>query len=228
MNLTGAAVIVPTSLQPLLIERIKDVPINLLASFLSYRANKRVAEKIVEMRSDIWNRFKWFSRPLKEDSDVELLAKLHSFRLLPEDHRVSFVNDVRAAAIDEADSSFLDNAEIKSVLLDEEVSDILEEVRLNFSDKISAHIDRVKKEWDGYGDPSDHFENLRESLKSFCMALGDSIDNAKISMSIKELVDSAVDEMIESHQMDSEHEMPSPQTPTKSDSLEEIFRDVND
>ena len=107
-SVSGAPVIVPDSLHPLLAERMVGLPDHYLASFMSYRSNHNFSKLMLQRRPDILQRLQHFYPPIKDDLDASLVATLHEQGLLlPEEFRLNFVRDLRSAAVDDADASFL-------------------------------------------------------------------------------------------------------------------------
>lgn len=115
VHLSGATVVVPTSMLELLADRIGNLPSHVLASFISYRSNPSFTKTLMVLRPDIWKRLDTFYLPLKDDIDVDLVAALYSQGLLPEKRRLAFVSRVRVAAIEDADDSFLVSEKIEAM-----------------------------------------------------------------------------------------------------------------
>lgn len=227
ITVRGAPVVVPNSLHKLLADRIGNLSSYSLASFISYRANRSFAKRLIKLRPDLWDRFGYFGRPLKDDLDADFLAALHRFGLLNEERRQEFVAHVRAAAIEEADSSFLENEGIASVLTDEEREDILDQVANEVLSRVDDHVERLRKSWGNDYDPGDYFYQFRISLRLFADALSDRINVENFNQAAETRISSAVRRMSASYEPNTETVAPTQQSAAKADSLDELFRDVD-
>ena len=154
ISLEGALVVVPNSLHDLLFDKLAKIPSYLLGKFISYRANKAFTSRLLKLRPDIWEQLDVLSRPLKDDGDVDLLITLYEQQLLPGKRRIAFVEEVRAAAIEDADDSFLQNEGIRKVLTDAERESILDDVEEGVIGHMRQHIGRVRNDWRGGLRPS--------------------------------------------------------------------------
>ena len=225
----GAAVIVPNSLQDLLVDRIASLSTSSLVAFISYRSNKSLTEKLMKSRPDLWRRLNLFSRPLDEDPDVDLLTTLHKQTLLPEHRRLKFVEEVKAAATEDADVSFIESEDIASVLTEEERTEILVDAEKDVLGKLESHVERVKKNWDSEYEPDDHFDRLRKAVVLIARELDERVDLEQITRSINLSVERALDDMRERYDppasSTSAATQPSAAKPT---SIDDLFRDVYD
>ncbi len=229
-NVQGAQVVVPTSLYDLLKDRIGSLSNGALASFLSYRSSRRFSELMLKHRPDIFDRFApgSFIRPLKDDMDAVLLARLHDQGLLPKKIRKKFVEEVREAALDEVDSSMVDDQLIGSILTPKERSEILNEVSDKILGRIDAHFSRVRQSWDDTDQPDHHFDSLCDSLKSFAKALSSSVDTATISASVDRAAATNIEEMQFEYQPIELPSAPTQESKTEESPLDDLFRDVDD
>jgi hypothetical protein len=228
IRLRGASVVVPDSLHELLADRIANLPSHNLAHFITYRSNYSFTVRLLELRPDIWKRLDVLNRPLKEDMDVDLLGTLHRHGLLSEDRRKSFVEVVRAAAVEEADDSFLDDSGIANVLTLDERDSILSEVEKEVLGNLDNYVGRLRRLWDHDYDPDDYFDSLRASIRRFADALEDRIDIEFIMQSAELYISSAVRLMQNDYVPDPESAAPTQQSAAKADSLDELFRDVDE
>lgn len=228
VQLSGATVVVPTSMFELLADRIGNLPSHVLASFISYRSNPTFTKALLAIRPDIWKRLNSFFSPLKDDIDVDLIAALHSQGLLPEERRVAFVDTVRMAANEHADDSFLASEKISGLLTDSERAGILDEVKTSVLGRIEKHVQRVREQWDRDYDPNDYFDELKSSVRHFANALSNSVDVDKILAVTEKEILSAVCELESDYEPPSSSPVPPQQSAAKSSSLEELFRDVDE
>lgn len=228
IEIRGASVVVPDSLHGLLAERIANLPSHTLSSFISYRSNYAFAARLIDLRPDIWKRLDSFSRPLDEDTDVDLLTTLNGLGLLSEDRRLKFVEEVRAAAVEDADDSFLDDEGIANTLTTSERDSILADVETEVLGKLSDHVDRLRETWDRDYEPNNYFDTLRESVNRFAEALGARVDLNLIKRSTESHIQSAVWLMEDNYVPDSKSATPAQQSAAMADSLDELFRDVDE
>jgi len=182
----------------------------------------------MDLRPDIWKRLDSFNRPLDEDTDVDLLTTLNRLGLLNEDRRLEFVEEVRAAAVEEADDSFLDDDGIANTLTESERDGILADVETEVLGKLSDHVERLRGIWDRDYEPNSYFETLRESVNRFAEALGTRIDLDLIKASTESCIRSAVWLMEDYYVPDPKSAAPAQQSAAKADSLDELFRDVDE
>uniref|UniRef100_UPI003100B394 nSTAND3 domain-containing NTPase n=1 Tax=Neorhizobium sp. EC2-8 TaxID=3129230 RepID=UPI003100B394 len=127
--LQGASVRIMPSHYPQLLERLKAVSVFPLRNFVSYRADATFAGLLLQQRQDLLGGFQSFATPIAQDSDTSLLVRLYDYGILPPDLRQGFVEAVKTAAVEEADTSFLDDDGVASVLTDPEKEEILDEVK---------------------------------------------------------------------------------------------------
>jgi hypothetical protein len=227
VNVAGARLVIPNSLQGILLDRIKALPSGELANFISYRGNKAFAEKLLDLRPDLTDRLEYFSCPLKEDSDVDFLVRLHELNLLSSERRAQFAAVVAEYALEQADDSFLDSAAIASVLTDGEKEAILARVEDEVFGSIDKHIGRIQKDWDRDYDPDDYFDPLRDALKIFAQALAGRADHITLLGEAQYHIRSAIDDM-EMHITPPSSDAPAQHSTIKEDSLSELFRDVDE
>lgn len=228
VHLYGAKVVVPKNMQDLLLDRIGNLPSHVLASFISYRSNANFTKTLMALRPDIWKRLDSFYPPLKDDSDVDLITALFFQGVLPEERRLAFVATVRAAASEDADDSFLASEQIAAMLTSTERAEILDEVEANVLGKIEQHVNRVSQQWDKDYDPNDYFDELRTSVHNFAEALSGRIDMAAVLISAESRIRDAVSELEDAYEPSSASPIPTLQSASKSDSLGELFRDVDE
>lgn len=227
-TLVGAPVIVPDTLHDLLADRIERLESHQIASFLSYRSNRHFSEIILRRRPDIWTRMDYFTFPMKDDMDADLVVSLYRKGLLPENSRLKFVNHVRDAAIEFADASFLDDAGINEVVNDDEKRSILDEVESEVLFKIKDHIDRLEGEWDKDSPPEDYFDEFEGFLRLFAEALAYKTDYSEIIQEAKMKISGAVDRMNEDYHPASPTSAPTGLSTPQSASLANVFRDVDE
>lgn len=227
VDLHGAPVRIPSSYFPLLVERIRSISVYLLRGFVSYRADAAFAELIIKARPDILDGVRSFATPIAQDSDTALLVRLHKFGILPQVNRDGFFEAVRKAAVEEADTSFLDDSEIAGVLTDAEEEQILDEVRLVLMADIDSQIRRVRSQWDSDYPPEDHFDELREAIAKFArMTLNAEAAEAIISTTAEQ-ISRNVDEMQDDYISAPSTTSPINDEKVMASPLVGLFRDVD-
>lgn len=226
-TLAGAPVIVPDSLHEILAKRLEMLANYSLVNFLSYRSNKKFNKLIMNLRPDILEGMSYFHRPVSEDSDAQLLAALYKQELLPEEIRKNFFEQVKKAAIEDFDASFLD-MNLRGVLTQEEIEDILKLMKSDMVEQLPSQIRKLKEEWHGEYTPSEHFDVLRENIRKVATEI--KLDNLNKFLSEVEVeIQFVVDEMEIEYSPPS---LPSSKAATQFSktgigSLSELFRDVD-
>ena len=224
----GASVVIPDTMHDLLEQRIMGLESYRLVSFLSYRSNARFSERLLARRSDILDRFSFFTTPIREDIDTQLVATLHAQGLLPENIRLEFVDHVRRGVVEEVDSSFLDDDDLQNVLTKEERDDLLTLAEAEVIRNVSRHVDRLREDWDGDLSPDDYFKQFEDALKSFARALSDKIDDKKFLMSAQADISYAISSMNEEYQPSSSTSAPTASSTPQNTPLANLFRDIDE
>jgi hypothetical protein len=219
--------VVPDSQHQLLASRIGSLGRYQLASFLSYRSNRKFSERLLEARPDILEEITWFSTPIKDDSDASLFAALYEQGLLPGEKRQMLVDAIRKAAIELADASFLDDELLGAVLSDEEKDEILREVETEVLSRISDHVERLRDEWEQDSDPEDYFDSFKRSVKLFVNAAAGRIDRTQALSKVQSEISYAVSSMNEEYQPTTSTSAPTSASTPMGTPLTNLFRDVD-
>ena len=227
ITLQGAPVRVPRKLYDLLWKRISGEPKYSVIAFLSYRSDKDFCALALERDPSLFERLKWFSSPLGDDLDASFLARLYHFGLLPEEVRVEFVEIVHRLAVEEADASFLEDYDLRSVLRKDEIQLILNDVEANVLDNLSEHVSRVAREWDQNYPPDDQFEPLKKSIDIFARELGGGNAQKTIQV-LNHTVRQKLELMFDSYAPPEIRHAPTPPAPAKESAMTLIFRDIDD
>ena len=77
-------------------------------------------------------------------------------------------------------------------------------------------------------DPSDFFQPLRASVENFAVALAGRVDVEAVKTSAKAKIRQAVLLMEDDYEKPEPVSPPTQQSPAKADSLEQLFRDVDE
>jgi hypothetical protein len=167
----GVSVIVPTDQYHIIIEKIKKYDIKAwynkssLYRFLTYRCDKDFLVKYLESFPNFISKLSVGSY-IWANSDVDLLARLHEFELVPEDYRVKAVNSFKVLAVDVPDSGFLRET-TKALMNSNELSIIIDSVKNNLLPNLEKTIDDWKDNYDSGEDPDSYFEELISALDDY-------------------------------------------------------------
>lgn len=166
INIEGAKVHVPKSRYQLVNDKIRHFIIDdyynsfRLLSFLSLRCSDdfllqwlpKFHKKLFELFTKI---------PLTDARCCAFLIRLKSLGLLSENIRLEFVSNSTDQAAHNADSSFLNENNLR-LIDDEEFNLMIERIRDELPDHLERIIDEVSDNYDDPdNDPSDHFDDLR-------------------------------------------------------------------
>lgn len=228
ISIYGAPVVVPNRLHDLLMDRIGSMSRRALGNFISYRSNRVFSERLLELRPDIWKNIDFFVHPLRDDPDTTLLTTLYEQDLLPEQRRLAFVDQVRRSVTEDADSSFLDDPGIANLLTDDEQDELLALAETEVIGRLDEHIDHVRDSWDSEYDPEDHFQYFRDAITTFSRHLSNKIDSNKVERVASAGIAAAIERMMEAYEPSSSTISEAPIGAHKLDSLEELFRDVDE
>jgi hypothetical protein len=228
IKVRGAPVVVPTSLNKLLVGRIASLSTISLVSFISYRSNSAVTKMLLKQRPDLRKRIEWVASPLRDDLDVKFVLALSRRGLLTEQERLHFVEAVRRSAVDDADDSFIEVDEIRNLLEPQEYEDILLEARDTWMNDINSHVRKMQREWDNQYSPDEYFDRFSTSVGSFAAALGNQVDEQAIAATLHKSVSRAISQMFSEYEEPPHTSSPMQQSKSKRDSLEELFRDVQE
>jgi hypothetical protein len=228
ITLIGAPVTVPQHLYPLLLERIGHQSIDRLKGFLLYRADQEFARMAVTLRQEsIFSGMRTLIYPMADDADASLLARLHSFGLLPEEIRTIFISQVREAAIEYADASFLIDDDLRAVLTEVEISEIMDAVDEYVLAEIPTHVDRIQEQWTKEYAPSDEFESFKKAIDAFAAA-SHYTDASRFVSDATRIIRSAVRSMESDWEEPKGHPVPKSATTHVETSIGGIFSDVDE
>ena len=228
ISISGAPVVIPDTLHSLLADRIGNIDIYRLESFLSYRSNRAFTELMLNRHPEILRGMKNFSSPIKDDLDASFLATLHSQGLLRDELRLNFVEALRRAAIEEADASFLDDPSLGAVLTSDERQSILEAVDAELMPHLSGIVSKIRGEWDSDYPPDNHFDYFERSIKLFSEALADRTDHSQTLAKAATEIRSAISSMNEKFEPPSSTSAPTASSTPSPAGLFNIFRDIDE
>lgn len=226
VEIGGAPVVVPKSRFELLLERIVNLNVTMLRTFVSYRASQDFAGMLLKKRPDIIE-IEHFISPIAEDSDTALFARLHKFGLLPEARRRVLVNAVRNAAIEGADSSAFGDELIESVLLNSEREEIFEVVRSDVLTNIEQQVEDYADNWDKDYPPEGHFDDLVASIERFVQLVIPVAEQKAYLTKLRHEVDWAVSRLDEEYTPEPSTSAPTARARPARAGLANLFRDVD-
>ncbi|MCU7849292.1 MAG: hypothetical protein KZQ89_15135 [Candidatus Thiodiazotropha sp. (ex Lucinoma kastoroae)] len=171
VGVEGAKVIVPLDRYDGVITRLESFDTKKwynkldLHRFLSYRCDREFLQCYIARNPEFISNLS-VSAYLCAVSDVDVLVRLHEFRLLPEPERLRIVATIRELAIDVPDSGFL-REEIRNLMTQEELVYLLERVRTTLLPYLDGHIDEWRDNYDGDDDPEIYFDDLISALQDY-------------------------------------------------------------
>ena len=132
--------------------------------------------------------------PLYYSSDIDVIVRLFSFKLLPESERLRVVTAISELAIETPDSGFL-KAEIKSLMTPNELSSLLGEIQTELIPNLDEKIYQWKDNYNHEDEPELYFDKLKDALEEYKSefenneVIAETIDNAlkKIDLIVEEL-----------------------------------------
>ena len=228
-SIQGAPLVVPASLSALLVERIQNVDILHLRTFMSYRSSTAVNALLMARRPDVLKGFSHFIAPIKDDADASLLSKLHRQGILSEEQRLNFVTSVMTSLIDEGDATFLEKPYLEEVLNAEEMDEVRRLARETVFPRLKYYVDQLQSSWDPEYPPEEHFSRLEDSVMRLCDTLTvDGVCDQTPMGTLARLVKTAVDRMEDEYQPSASTSGSSEAPKVNSALSDSIFRDVDD
>lgn len=187
------AVVIPSALNSLLIERIAEVPdeaaINrLLFSFLGDRASPEVFSTIVKQYPSMLHRKTMTSWRLSYDPRIRAIARAHQMGLLDDQLRYETSTYLQNALFDQIDVSFLDDDLLLALIPPTILLNLSLKIRTRLVDRISSVADITAAEPDLDIEPEDNFDDLNsainqlESLFSEDDSIRDTLADAKFAV----------------------------------------------
>ena len=170
----GTAVIqdalsVPASLNDTLVARLAKTPDELarnwsLFSFLVWRANDQVFEKLVRLDPELLERKTWIATTIYHDPKIAAHARAHRAGLLGEELRERAATALEHAAISSFDLSFFDNDQMLELIPAERLFRLGITLRARRLPDIEDHIVEIADDADLDEDPEGHFEMAASAM----------------------------------------------------------------
>ncbi|MGF6350956.1 putative nucleotidyltransferase/energy-coupling factor transporter ATP-binding protein EcfA2 [Variovorax sp. W2I14] len=189
------AVIVPKSLFPTMIERLRDFSASnqykvewmsswgarwTLYRFLANRCSKDFLAAYLEQSPDVLQRVAKPGLSLSAVPEVDLAVRLHEFGLLPEEDRKTFVETVSTYAVDGEDLYALNDPGVRSVFQDNEFDELEEAVRTDLLPKLADVRRNAQSSHSSSDSPDGHMQGILESFGTLKKRFGEDEQLAKL------------------------------------------------
>jgi hypothetical protein len=175
------AVIIPKSLFPLMLMRLREFPMinryksaalaawganSAVQRFLARRCSKEFLSLYLDENPDLLDKVSEPGLYLYAVSEVDLAVRLQEFKLLPEDKRKKFIETISEYAIQGDDLFALEDVGIRSVFVGCEFKSLLQSVRT----RLLPRLDEVRRDWQFNHDsderPEDHMQQLLDGFET--------------------------------------------------------------
>jgi hypothetical protein len=221
----GTLVTVPRSLYRLVAEKVAKalpkrrwddewLPWHMWTGFMATRCSRAFLEVYLEVDPDLIKRCLGFGSYLAAMPELNVLARLQSLGLLPEEARKRVLATVSELAVETPDDDWLQSSALYDLLSDQERAGILDRVR----SQVVSDLDNMLWNWqlNEQGESADeYYEPLIEALNSYKRAFNDRGDLDAVHALEDALSKAEERRTNSSHWYDDET---SPYTPKKSSS----------
>jgi hypothetical protein len=197
-----------------------------LYSFLAIRCSREFLIEYLTSNGDVLKRVSAPGLYLDSVSEVDLAFTLHKHGLLPEEHRIAFVQTVQKYALDGDDLSSLTSKKIKFLMNGEELLALRKNIVATLVPKLPDLIDYRILGYSSDEEPEDHVRHLKEVCSILEREFG---DDASI-LSVVEAETLKLSTWIENNEKDSdipERELLTSNAPTLEQGERSIFDDVD-
>ena len=160
-------------------------------------------------------------------SDIEVIVRLHECGLLPEQKRIDVVSTIRDLAVETPDAGFLRRS-IRNVFTENELSDILDRVRIELLPNLDDTIDHWRGNCDN-NDPAEYFDELTNALDDYHSEFADDQDaDIQITTALRKIKQVIAEMRSEQPQQpDSDDYYGKSSSGGKPDDSRSVFDDVN-
>lgn len=228
ITLQGAKLVVPDQLHMLLASRLEELNRYQIVSFLSYRSNKRFSSIMISRRPDILDGVQTLLSLVENDSDARLAAVLHAQGVLPDNIRLTFYEALKKSLVDNADSSYLGEPRMLSMLNTTEKLELERIARNEVLPNAAMYVEQHRQKWERDVAPDDHFEELLESFKRLTIVTENGAGDTEEMKYISQEVRSVVAEMEYEYQPSSSTSAPVSSSKPQHARLGGLFRDVDE
>lgn len=182
------AVIVPKSLFPMMIERLKNFSASeqykvewmsswgarwTLYRFLANRCSRDFLAAYLEQSPDVLLRVARPGLSLSAVPEVDLAVRLHGFGLLPEESRKAFIETVSTYAVNGEDLHALDDPGVRSVFQDGEFDELMKTVRTDLLPNLRDIRINAQRSHRASDSPDEHMQGILESLGTLKKRFGE-------------------------------------------------------
>ena len=189
------AVIVPKSLFPTMIERLRDFSTSnqykvewmsswgarwTLFRFLANRCSKDFLAAYLEQSPDVLQRVAKPGLSLSVVPEVDLAVRLHGFGLLPEEARKAFVDAVSTYAVQGEDLHALDDPGVRSVFQDSEFEELVDTVKTDLIPKLQDVRRNAQSSHSSSDSPDEHMQGTLESFGTLKKRFGEDEQLVKL------------------------------------------------
>ena len=189
------AVIVPNALFSLVLARLREFPKSrayksgslaswgskwALYGFLARRCSKEFLTLYIEDTPGLLDRISEPGLMLSAMSEVDLVVRLHTLGLLPEQYRRRFIETVSQYAADGDDLAAMSNKSIRSVFENSEFDELKRRVRSELLPRLDEVRRNVQSNHYSRESPEEHMSSLMESFDTLKKHFGDDQEAAGV------------------------------------------------
>jgi hypothetical protein len=222
----GAKVRVPAALYPALLRRLAHAKLDYsLKAFLATRCEAAFLEAFVAARPDVLDLAGKIHSLLDDNPDVPVLAALHRAGYLPEDRRRVAVGRIDEFTVEQFDVGVFTNADIRSLLTDEEFEDISDRFKAEWIDDLGWTFRHWRDDYSS-SDMLGMAVSFKDALQSiegeFCTP-----ENAREFVAIHDKLDEWIGELEEAEPIPKRSTTGTSATDAVDDTTDDIFDDID-
>ena len=171
VNLEGVVVIVPTSRFDQMISRLDELEETFSRpardTFLLARCSDDFLRRFAELRPQIADSLltPWYGS--WSVVQLSLIDRLNRLGLVTATRRSAFAKELRETAVALGDLTYLKQAAARSILADEEIDDIKQDVRARLEDMLPDLIEQFRVSYDPGDDVESHLGPLYDTLETY-------------------------------------------------------------
>lgn len=229
-RITGAAVTVPPSQYPTLMDRLVETGWRTSEAlrFLALRADPPFLRRFLETAPDIRSLASAVISDMRWSNELNVLTRLHEEGFLDDEVRQEAVARITALSIEWADGAVFRNKDIRSLFTPAELDALVQSFRTDILEEYGPN----PSQWDGRlvsGDKAQHLRDLQEGIEAF----GEyHLTDGVLTDACREAVH-AIEERIAEVETEEDDDAPSrptaPAAPTRQTrDIAAIFDDVDD
>ncbi|RVA71976.1 hypothetical protein EN914_30475, partial [Mesorhizobium sp. M7A.F.Ca.CA.001.08.2.1] len=196
------AVIIPRSLNALLVDRLVETPddgsrINrLLFHFLWERASDDVFRQVLQKDPAILSRIARASREIAYDPKINVYSRAASFGILPAELRIEMGGRIERDLIHESDASFLDREDILALLSPLALVKLSKRIKAEVIPALMTKIENTGDNPDSELTPQENFEDIEVTLNYLANFYSDEIEGFPEINEMTKLISSNVDALV--------------------------------